>query len=96
MPVKAFYSANGKTGVVNLDDANWKGVLEGHTCNYTTYGFAREAKIRAENETLISRPGYLGVHFDLESEDEAYGVMSAFQGNSAFTMRLPPSACAGF
>ena len=63
-----------KTGVINLDDASWKGVLEGHTCNYTTYGFASEAKIRAANETLISRPGYLGVHFDLESADDAYGV----------------------
>ncbi len=83
-----------KTGVVNLDDANWKGVLEGHTCNYTTYGFAREAKIRAENETLISRPGYLGVHFDLESEDEAYGVDVGIPGKfSVYNALASISVC---
>ena len=83
-----------KTGVINLDDASWKGVLEGHTCNYTTYGFASEAKIRAANETLISRPGYLGVHFDLESADDAYGVDVAIPGKfSVYNALASISVC---
>lgn len=54
-----------RTGVINIDDENYKGIIEGHTCEIETYGFREEAGLRASGERLISRPGYLGVHFDL-------------------------------
>ncbi len=55
-----------KTGIFNIDDGNWKGVAAGHTCRVETYGFGRDAELRASGAHLISRPGYLGVHFDLK------------------------------
>ena len=54
-----------RTGVVNLDDPNWKGIVEGHTCALETYGFSKRAQLAAANEELVSRPGFLGVKFDL-------------------------------
>ena len=55
-------------GVVNIDDESWEGVLKGHTCPLETYGFSKDAALRAENEKLISRAGYLGVSFDLKGQ----------------------------
>jgi UDP-N-acetylmuramoyl-L-alanyl-D-glutamate--2,6-diaminopimelate ligase len=54
-----------KTGIFNIDDANWKGIAAGHTCHVETYGFSSNAQLRASGDRLISRPGYLGVHFDV-------------------------------
>jgi UDP-N-acetylmuramoyl-L-alanyl-D-glutamate--2,6-diaminopimelate ligase len=59
-----------KTGVINIDDENWERIIENHTCEIETYGFHKEAELRALNETLISRPGYLGVHFDVTGQLE--------------------------
>ncbi len=57
-----------RTGIINIDDENYSGMIEGHTCTIETYGFSQKAGLRAGNEKLISRPGYLGVHFDLEGQ----------------------------
>lgn len=54
-----------KTGIVNLDDPNWKGIVEGHTCALETYGFSPQAELTAKDEELVSRPGFLGVRFTL-------------------------------
>ena len=54
-----------KTGIVNLDDPNWKGIVEGHTCALETYGFSPKAELTAKDEELVSRPGFLGVRFTL-------------------------------
>lgn len=52
-----------KVGLVNVDDAHWQGVLDGHTCQLETYGFSRDADLRAEDIQLVNRPGYLGVDY---------------------------------
>ena len=57
-----------KTGVINIDDENWQGITENHTCSLETYGFHSDADLRAGNDQFISRPGYLGVHFDLSGK----------------------------
>lgn len=54
-----------RIGAVNIDDENWEGILKNHTCDVSTYGMSETAQIRAQGEHLITRPGYLGVHFDL-------------------------------
>ncbi len=54
-----------KTGIINIDDENWQGITANHTCGMETYGFDANADLCAQNEQLISRPGYLGVHFDM-------------------------------
>ena len=65
---KAMLFRQCRTGIINIDDPSWQGIIEGHTCDIKTYGFSKEAQLRAENEHLVSRPGYLGVHFDVKGE----------------------------
>lgn len=62
-----------KTGIVNIDDDNWQGITANHTCSLETYGFHADADLRAGNDQLISRPGYLGVHFDVSGKTN-FGV----------------------
>lgn len=66
MQCKSMLFRQCKTGIINIDDENWQGIIENHTCEIETYGFHSEAQLRAKNEKLISRPGYLGAHFDME------------------------------
>lgn len=54
-----------KTGIINVDDDNWKGIVDGHTCELESFGFSAEAELNAQREELVSRPGFLGVRFDL-------------------------------
>ncbi|WOC33549.1 MULTISPECIES: UDP-N-acetylmuramoyl-L-alanyl-D-glutamate--2,6-diaminopimelate ligase [Caproicibacterium] len=65
MACKALLFQKCRLGIINVDDANWQGITAGHTCTLSTYGFRKEAQLRAENDCLISKPGYLGVGFDL-------------------------------
>ena len=53
-----------KVGIANADDPRMEDVLEGHTCDLTTYGFAEDADLRAINLAYIHKPGELGVLFD--------------------------------
>jgi UDP-N-acetylmuramoyl-L-alanyl-D-glutamate--2,6-diaminopimelate ligase len=53
-----------KKGIVNCDDAHYKTVLEGHTCELETFGLHENADLRAENLDLIKKPGELGISFD--------------------------------
>lgn len=54
-----------KLGIANVDDKYFKDVFEGATCNVETFGFAEEADFRAVNTHLVSKPGYLGVAYDV-------------------------------
>jgi len=70
---KAILFKNCKFGVINIDDENYEGMIKDCVCEIETYGFSENAKWKARNDGLISKPGYLGVHFDLVSK-ENYGV----------------------
>ncbi|MBE6824358.1 MAG: UDP-N-acetylmuramoyl-L-alanyl-D-glutamate--2,6-diaminopimelate ligase [Ruminococcaceae bacterium] len=59
-----------KVGLINCDDDNFKNVIKDHTCEVETYGFSPDADIVAHDDTLIARPGYIGVHFDTTGEKE--------------------------
>lgn len=54
-----------KVGIANVDDENFDLVMKDHTCRLETIGFSKKADLRAENVTLVGRPGYLGVTYDL-------------------------------
>ncbi len=73
MQCKSMLFRRCKTGIFNVDDKNWKGIAQDHTCEVETYGFSKDAELCAIGEKLISRPGYLGVHFELKGRAE-YGV----------------------
>ena len=53
------------TGVVNVDDPAWEGVTRGHTCALQTFGFSERAGLRASDDRLVTRPGFLGVAFSM-------------------------------
>lgn len=53
-------------GIVNCDDAHYQDVIKGHTCEIETYGFHKEASLRAGEVKLIKGNGYLGVDFVTE------------------------------
>lgn len=55
-----------KLGIVNVDDEHVNGVLKGHTCEVETFGFSKDADIRAVNTKLVKEKGYLGVAYTVE------------------------------
>ena len=57
-----------KVGIVNIDDKNYREILKNHTCSVETYGFSRDADIVAFNEKLISKAGYIGIHFETKGK----------------------------
>lgn len=54
-----------RIGIVNCDDPHWQQVVKGHTCQLETYGFSDGADLRAQNMQLVTKPGSLGVDFDV-------------------------------
>lgn len=55
-----------RIGIVNRDDEHFEQMVKGHTCKLETYGFSEEASLRAVNPQLVSRPGYLGITYQLQ------------------------------
>lgn len=81
-------------GIVNCDDPVWKKVLENSTCTTETFGYSENADLKALNDHLISRPGFIGVHFDTDgiekmSVDVAIpGKFSVYNALSAISVCL--------
>lgn len=59
-----------KLGIANMDDPYFDEVTKGHRCQLETFGFSKEAMLRAKEISYFTGAGYLGVHFQTE------GVMS--------------------
>lgn len=57
-----------KTGIINIDDPNAENMIKNHTCTIETFGFSENAKLKASDDKLISKPGYLGVHFNVSGK----------------------------
>ena len=53
-----------KTGILNRDDNAFIKILENSTCEVTTFGYSENADLKADNDHLISKPGFIGVHFN--------------------------------
>ncbi|MDD6489683.1 MAG: UDP-N-acetylmuramoyl-L-alanyl-D-glutamate--2,6-diaminopimelate ligase [Clostridia bacterium] len=56
------------TGIINIDDENAENIIKNHTCSIETYGFSEKAQLRASDDELISKPGYLGVRFNVSGK----------------------------
>ncbi len=54
-----------KVGVMNGDDPSLDGILRGHTCQVRTFGFGENAWLRGEDCRHLTRPGFLGVAFEV-------------------------------
>lgn len=61
-----------KIGIINKDDENHVGVLEGHTCEVQTYGFSEGCDLRASNIEFLMMHGHLGIAFDVEGKLDAH------------------------
>lgn len=59
-----------RLGLINIDDENYRDILQNHTCEVETYGFSQNADIIALNENLISQSGYVGIHFETVGKEE--------------------------
>ncbi|MGN1266885.1 MAG: UDP-N-acetylmuramoyl-L-alanyl-D-glutamate--2,6-diaminopimelate ligase [Dorea sp.] len=55
-----------KLGIANVDDKWYEDVFKEATCKVETFGFSEKADIRAVNVEHVSRPGYLGMKFDVK------------------------------
>lgn len=81
-----------KVGIVNGDDAHWEKVTEGHTCSLETFGLSEDDMLRAEDITLIHKPGELGVDFkvkglmDFEVEVPTPGKFSVYNALAAIAI----------
>lgn len=54
-----------RTGIINIDDPNYTGIIKNHTCNIVTYGYDKSADFVAHGEELVTTPGFLGVRFSV-------------------------------
>lgn len=54
-----------KIGIANVDDKWFEDVFKGATCKIETFGLSEKADLRAENIQHISKPGYLGVKYQV-------------------------------
>lgn len=54
-----------RVGIVNRDDEHFEKIIEGHTCQLETYGFSREADLRAEDAHMVGGKGSLGISYQL-------------------------------
>ena len=78
-----------KHGIFNADDSHLDRILEGHTCEVETYGFAENADIRASDVKLFERKGVLGVSYkmsglmDMDVEIDIPGKFSVYNSMTA-------------
>lgn len=81
-----------RVGIVNRDDPHFPQMTAGHTCRLETYGFSEEADLRAEGARLVSKPGYLGVAYqvkglmDFPVEIDAPGKFSIYNSLTAIAI----------
>ena len=54
-----------RTGIINIDDPSWQGIVRDHTCALVTYGYDETADMVAHGDELITTPGFLGVRFSV-------------------------------
>lgn len=79
-------------GIANGDDAYFQDVFAGASCRVETFGFSKEADLRAENTHLVSRPGYLGVAYhvsglmDFDVEIDIPGTFSVYNSLTAIAV----------
>lgn len=66
MACKGMLFKNCRVGIVNVDDSHVWDVLKDHTCKLETFGFSKEADLRAVEVKLHTDGGNLGVQYRAE------------------------------
>lgn len=63
---KAMLLRQCRVGIVNRDDEHFEKIIQGHTCTLETYGFSRDADLRAEDARMVNGRGYLGISYHVK------------------------------
>ncbi|MCD7866055.1 MAG: UDP-N-acetylmuramoyl-L-alanyl-D-glutamate--2,6-diaminopimelate ligase [Clostridiales bacterium] len=81
-----------RQGIFNADDAHLEKIMEGHTCAVETYGFSKQADLRASDMHLFDRGGSLGVAYhmsgklDMDVEIDIPGKFSVYNSMTAISI----------
>ncbi|MDO4454505.1 MAG: UDP-N-acetylmuramoyl-L-alanyl-D-glutamate--2,6-diaminopimelate ligase [Eubacteriales bacterium] len=68
MACKSMLFRQCRLGIVNEDDPHVEEILKGHTCEVERIGFSPKADLRASDVKMISGPGFLGVHYQVQGK----------------------------
>lgn len=89
---KAMLLKQCKVGIVNRDDKHFDQIIAGHTCQLETFGFSKEADLRAEDAKLVSGKGMLGIDYhvrglmDFQVEIDIPGKFSIYNSLTAIAI----------
>lgn len=89
---KAMLFRQCKIGIANADDQYFKDIFKNATCKVETFGFSKEADLRAKGAKLVQRPGYLGVAYhvtgvmDFDVEIDIPGTFSVYNSLTAIAV----------
>lgn len=72
-----------KNGLFNTDDPAWEYMAKDAGCTVHTFGCENKADITASDEHLLSKPGYLGVHFEVK------GLKKLSAGEMSVNVAIP-------
>lgn len=81
-----------KLGIANVDDEWFEDVFKGATCKIETFGFSEKADLRAVNVEHVSKPGYLGMKYqvqglmDFDVEIDIPGEFSVYNSLTAIAV----------
>lgn len=81
-----------KLGIANVDDAHFADVFKEATCKIETFGFSKEADLRATDVKLVSTPGHLGVSYkasglmNFDVEIDIPGTFSVYNSLTAIAV----------
>ena len=89
---KAMLFQQCKIGIANVDDPYFQDVFRNATCQIETFGFSKDADLRARNVELVQNPGYLGVSYhvsgkmDFDVEIDIPGTFSVYNSLTAIAV----------
>lgn len=89
---KAMLLKQCRVGIVNRDDTHFEQIIAGHTCQLETFGFSKEADLRAEEAKLVSGKGMLGIDYhvkglmDFQVEIDIPGKFSIYNSLTAIAI----------
>lgn len=89
---KAMLFKQCRLGIANIDDKYFPDLFKDATCRVETFGFSKDADLRAEDVELVSRPGYLGVAYhvaglmDFDVEIDIPGTFSVYNSLTAIAV----------
>lgn len=85
-----------KHGIFNADDSHLEQILKGHTCEVETYGFSKNADLRADNMHLFEKEGTLGVAYHLSGLMEMDAVVNVPGNFSVYNSLTAIAICRHF